>query len=115
MPSLCRESPGRLAVEAMANGIPVLASNRGALPHTLGCAGFAFTIPIQFTPTKPELPSPRDVAPWVAAIERHWDNPDLESRHQSLALDEAQRFNLEPVLDHYEDLFQTLTSRSITS
>ena len=37
VPSLWRESLGRVAVEAMANGIPVLASDRGALRETHGC------------------------------------------------------------------------------
>jgi glycosyltransferase involved in cell wall biosynthesis len=45
MPSLWRESLGRVPIEAMANGIPVLASDRGALPETLGDAGFVFTSP----------------------------------------------------------------------
>ncbi len=36
MPSLVPESFGLVAAEAMINGIPVLASNRGALPETLG-------------------------------------------------------------------------------
>ncbi len=35
MPSLWNESFGLVAVEAMLNGIPVLASNRGALPETV--------------------------------------------------------------------------------
>jgi glycosyltransferase involved in cell wall biosynthesis len=43
MPSLWRESLGRVPIEAMANEIPVLASDRGALPETLGDAGFVFT------------------------------------------------------------------------
>ena len=38
VPSLWRESLGRVPMEAMANGIPVLASDRGALPETLGNA-----------------------------------------------------------------------------
>ena len=33
MPSLWRESLGRVPIEAMANGIPVLASDRGACPR----------------------------------------------------------------------------------
>ncbi len=38
MPSLWNESFGLAAAEAMMNGIPVLASNRGALPETIGVA-----------------------------------------------------------------------------
>jgi glycosyltransferase involved in cell wall biosynthesis len=45
MPSLWRESFGRVAAEALLNGIPVLASNRGALPETLSEAEFLFDIP----------------------------------------------------------------------
>ena len=39
MPSLWRESLGRVAVEAMANGIPVLASDRGACPRPWATPG----------------------------------------------------------------------------
>jgi glycosyltransferase involved in cell wall biosynthesis len=45
MPSLWREPLGRVTVEAIANVIPVLASDRGALPETPGDAGFVLTIP----------------------------------------------------------------------
>jgi glycosyltransferase involved in cell wall biosynthesis len=57
MPSLWRESVGRVPIEAMANGIPVLASDRGALPETLGDAGFVFTILERCTPSTCKLPT----------------------------------------------------------
>ncbi len=80
MPSLWRESLGRVAIEAMANGIPVLASDRGALPETLGDAGFVLTIPERYSSTGPAVPGPREVAPWVAIVERLWDDPEFEAR-----------------------------------
>jgi glycosyltransferase involved in cell wall biosynthesis len=40
MPSLCAESFGRVAAEAMLNGIPAVVSNRGALPEVVGGARF---------------------------------------------------------------------------
>ena len=57
MPSLWRESLGRVAIEAMANGILVLASDRGALPETLGDAGFVFAIPDRCTPASGVVPT----------------------------------------------------------
>src|SRR5262249_46015915 len=108
MPSLWRESLGRVAVEAMANGIPVLASDRGALPETLGASGFVFTIPERHTPTSLEIPSAREVAPWVAAIERLWDDPDFEARHRALARVEAQRWEAGRLAEQYEALFRTV-------
>lgn len=39
MPSIWEESFGRTAVEAQINGIPVVASRRGALPETIGGGG----------------------------------------------------------------------------
>ena len=53
VPSLWNESFGLVAAEAMLNGIPVLASNRGALPETIGDAGFLFDIPARYTPETP--------------------------------------------------------------
>ena len=50
MRSLWRESLGRVPIEAIANGIPVLASDRGALRATLRDTGFVFTIPDRCTP-----------------------------------------------------------------
>jgi glycosyltransferase involved in cell wall biosynthesis len=63
MPSLWRESLGRVPIEAMANGIPVLASDRGALPETLGDAGFVFTIPEWCTTASGVVPTAQEVAP----------------------------------------------------
>jgi glycosyltransferase involved in cell wall biosynthesis len=108
MPSLWRESLGRVAMEAMANGIPVLASDRGALPETLGNAGFVFTIPERYTPGNAAVPNKREVAPWVAAIERLWDDPESEARHRALARTEAQRWEWERVAGKYEAFFEKL-------
>jgi len=108
MPSLWRESLGRVAIEAMANGIPVLASDRGALPETLGDAGFVFTIPERYTPASSAIPTAREVAPWVAAIERLWDDPEFEASHRERARTEARRWQREVVAGQYEAFFQSV-------
>jgi len=108
VPSLWRESLGRVPMEAMANGIPVLASDRGALPETLGNAGFVITIPERFSPTTLQIPTAREVAPWVAVLERLWDEPEFEARHRELARAEARRWELSTVAGHFERFFRSL-------
>ena len=51
MPSLCRESQPLVAIEAMANGIPVIGSDRGGIPEVLGKAGIVLSLPERLTPT----------------------------------------------------------------
>ena len=111
MPSLWRESLGRVPIEAMANGIPVLASDRGALPETLGGAGFVFTVPERCTPTSGVVPTAQEVAPWVAVIERLWDDPEFEAEHRQRALAEAERWDSTTLADQFERFFLSLVSR----
>jgi glycosyltransferase involved in cell wall biosynthesis len=105
MPSLWRESLGRVPIEAMANGIPVLASDRGALPETLGDAGFVFTIPDRCTPASGIVPTAQEVAPWVAVIERLWDDPAFEAEHRETALRESKRWDAARLSEQYEGFF----------
>ena len=102
VPSLWRESFGRVAAEALANGLPVLASDRGALPETLGDAGFVFTLPGRCTPDGPAVPTAREVAPWVAAVGRLWDDPGFEASHRDRARREAARWDDDRVAGAYE-------------
>ena len=111
MPSLWRESLGRVAIEAMANGIPVLASDRGALPETLGDAGFVFTIPDRCTPGSLVIPTPHEVAPWVATIERLWDDPEFEADHRARAKAESKRWDPEFLAGRYQELFHHIAHR----
>ena len=73
MPSLM-ENAGFIAMEAMTNGIPVLASNRGGLPETIGgsphpnplpegegTGGFLFDIPARYTPETRDVPTAAEV------------------------------------------------------
>jgi glycosyltransferase involved in cell wall biosynthesis len=74
MPSVWRESFGRVAVEAMFNGIPVIASDRGALPEVIGSCGRCLPIPEHITPETGTPPTPDEVNPWVEAIIALWDD-----------------------------------------
>jgi glycosyltransferase involved in cell wall biosynthesis len=108
VPSVWRETFGRVAAEALANGLPVLASDRGALPETLGEAGFLFALPDSCTPAGGSVPTPREIAPWIATIERLWDDPVWEAEHRSRALETARRWDDSLLAERYEEFFGRL-------
>jgi glycosyltransferase involved in cell wall biosynthesis len=74
IPSVWRESFGRVAAEALLNGIPVVASDRGALPEVVGKEGTCLPIPPQMTPESRTPPSAEEVAPWVVEVLKAWDH-----------------------------------------
>ena len=105
MPSLWRESLGRVPIEAMANGIPVLAGARGALPETLGDAGFVFTIPERCTPSSGVVPTAKEVAPWVAVIERLLGRPRLRGRASSASASRGRAVGYGQLAERFESFF----------
>jgi glycosyltransferase involved in cell wall biosynthesis len=109
VPSLWNESFGLVAAEAMINGIPVLASNRGALPTTVGDAGFLFDIPARYSPDTRELPTTEEVQPWVDTIIRLWDDPAEYDRRSQAARVHAQQWHPARLARIYRDFFANLT------
>jgi glycosyltransferase involved in cell wall biosynthesis len=105
MPSLAAETQGLAAVEAMANGIPVIASDRGALPETLGEAGIVLPLPERMTPLTRFLPTPDEVAPWVEAIVRLWDDGELYAAQSQRALAKSRRWAPEVLEPQYARFF----------
>ena len=112
MPSLCQEAFGLVAAEAMFNGIPVLASNRGALPKTTGDAGFLFHIPDRYTFQTRELPTADEVAPWIETILRLWDDPVEYDRCSRAARLRAQAWHPDRLAPLYRDFFGSVADQS---
>lgn len=106
MPSLWRESFGRVAAEAMISGIPVLASSRGALAEVVGEAGFLFEIPARYTPETRTVATAEEVAPWVDTIIRLWDNTNLYQEAACRCRKRAEAWRAETLLPRYEELLQ---------
>jgi glycosyltransferase involved in cell wall biosynthesis len=111
MPSLWNESFGLVAAEAMLNGIPVLASNRGALPDTIGAAGFLFDIPAKYKPETREVPSAEEVEPWVETIIRLWDDTAEYEQCSRAAQEHAQRWHPDRLAPLYREFFGKLTNQ----
>lgn len=110
VPSLWEETFGRVPAEALANGLPVLASTRGALPETLGGAGFLFDIPARYTPDALDVPGAAEVAGWVDAIERLWDDEAFYQAHRARALERAQVWNADRLRPAAENFFRRIAA-----
>jgi glycosyltransferase involved in cell wall biosynthesis len=109
MPSLWNESFGLTAAEAMLNGIPVLASNRGALPETIGDGGLLFDIPACYTPQSCTLPTAEEVEPWVKTIIRLWDDADFYQQASETARQRAERWRPERLAETYREFFGSIS------
>ncbi|MFI5456065.1 MAG: glycosyltransferase [Isosphaerales bacterium] len=108
LPSVVGENQPLVAIEAMINGVPVIGSNRGGIPETLGTAGSVLPIPDRLSPTSPLLPTPGEINPWVEAILELWDSPEVYERASRRALIEARRWAPDTLEPRYERFFATI-------
>ena len=111
VPSTFREPFGRVAAEALINGVPPLVSDRGALPETVRGAGKVLPLPEWLTETSTELPTVEEARPWFDAICELWDDPAVYARAASTARETAERIYAEPVMRRrYLDYFASLSA-----
>jgi glycosyltransferase involved in cell wall biosynthesis len=115
VPSVWEEPFGRVAAEAMINGIPPLVGNRGSLPDVLGGdfsaggGGRVLPIPDWLTPETTRVPSEQEVAPWYEAVCSLWDDAVLYRDVAARARAVAEARYSEPVsrkkhLDYFTSL-----------
>lgn len=112
MPSIWEETFGRVAVEAMANGIPVLASNRGALPDTLGEAGMVFDIPPAYVADPNKVPTAMEVDAWLVAIERLWEDDAYDVDQSQHSRERAKELSSASIRPQVEQFLHRLTTKS---
>ena len=82
-PSQWREAWGRIATEAQVSGIPLLASNRGGLPESVGPGGIL-------------VDHDAPLEEWLAALGRIWDDPRTYDRLAGRALEHSRRPEIQP-------------------
>jgi glycosyltransferase involved in cell wall biosynthesis len=97
LPSL-EEGFGIPALEAMTIGLPVVASNRGALPEVVGSAGI--------------LVDPDDATALAAAIARVLDEPGLSRRMSDDGAARATSFNWSTSAERLHAAYQSAVERS---
>jgi glycosyltransferase involved in cell wall biosynthesis len=88
------EQFGRVAVEGMAAGVPVIASDSGALPEVVGDAGV--------------LVPPGDVHAWACALDRLAGNPADRRRLAAQARARAEHYSWEQVARRHVDLYREM-------
>jgi glycosyltransferase involved in cell wall biosynthesis len=113
MPSVWRESFGRVAAEAMLNGIPVLASDRGALPEVVGQGGKCLPIPNHHTSESRTAPTKDEVVPWADALLGLWDDLGRYEAASAAAREASTTWHPDAVVPHWEAFLTRLAVKTV--
>ncbi len=112
-PSLWWECAGRVAVEAMINGIPAIVTDRGGLPEMIGNAGVKIKLP-EICHEKPfnKLLNSAFLEPLVKKIIQFYDDELLYSEYVARAKLVAERtHSLNSATERLISAFQPLTEK----
>lgn len=108
VPSLWQETGGRVAGEAILNGIPPLVSDRGGLPETCNGAGFYLPIPPNITPEQPVPVSPEVVEPWIDLMIRLEGDEDFYRQESRRAIEASALLRPENLVPRYIEYFRAI-------
>jgi glycosyltransferase involved in cell wall biosynthesis len=108
VPSLWNEPAGRVAAEALLNGIPPLVSDRGGLPEICRGAGFSLHVPPEITPNASLPVQPEVVQPWIDLIARLEDDEDFYQQHSSLARQAGEIYLPGQLVPRYLEFFRSV-------
>jgi glycosyltransferase involved in cell wall biosynthesis len=113
-PSVWEEPLGRTAIEAMINGIPVIASDRGGLSEAVGIGGVVLPLPERLTPENPALATVAEVQPWLDEITRIWDDEDEYRMLSRRAMASSGRFDAATLANRADALLRQWSEMPIT-
>jgi len=110
-PSVWNEPAGRVAVEAILNGIPPLVSDRGGLGEVCNGAGFVLPIPPDVTPATDRPVAPEVVGPWIDLIARLEDDAAFYAEECASARQAAAIYLPERLAPRYVEYFNRVAAR----
>jgi glycosyltransferase involved in cell wall biosynthesis len=110
-PSLWNEPAGRVAVEAILNGIPPLVSGRGGLVEVCNGAGFVLPIPPEVTPATDRPVAPEVVEPWIDLIVKLEGDAAFYSEECARARQAAAIYLPERLAPRYARYFNGVAAR----
>jgi glycosyltransferase involved in cell wall biosynthesis len=114
-PSVWEEPAGRVAAEAVANGIPAVVSDRGGLGEMCGAGGFVLPLPDDLTLATRTPVSAEAVAPWIDLLVRLCDDQAFYDAACARAADAGKMYDHEMVARDYVRFFENVLARRSAS
>ena len=108
VPSLGNEASGRVAAEALINGIPPLVSDRGGLAENCNGAGFTIPVPADITARQRVPVSAAVVEPWLDLIFRLEGDDEFYQAESRRALEAGRMFHPDVLGPRYVEYFESV-------
>ena len=83
-------------------------ANRGGIPEAVDDGGIVLPLPERLSPLTRTVPEADEVAPWVEAIIRLWDDAEHYQGLGERALQEAQRWRPDRLRSLYAEFFRNV-------
>ena len=90
-------------------GTSLLPEGEGTKGFLPAAGGFLFDIPARYTPETREVPTAREVEPWVETIIRLWDDAAEYERRSRAARERTQLWHPDRLAPIYREFFGGLT------
>lgn len=111
VPSVGAEAASRVAAEALVNGVPPIASERGGLPEVVATGGAIVPLPPTLKETTSNPVSHEEVRPWVEAVLRWYDDPAAYFLARESARRASTRFLPEVLAPQFDEFFEAVRRR----
>lgn len=112
LPSVWNESFGRIAAEANINQIPIISSDRGALPEVVADSGVMLSIPDTITPETRHPLEGHALCRWVNAVTDLYDDISCYETLRARGSNNAKRWQEDKIACRYNDYFGQILRRA---